>query len=150
MKWNSKIQEAYDFAQNKHGEQLDDSGKSYFIAHICQVAEILSKVTNDDDIICAGLLHDTLEDTDTLFVELQTRFGLRVADMVYQVTHDGTNDNYGYYFPRLESKDAILVKFADRLSNLSRMESWDKDRQEQYLKKSKFWKDEVDKFTARG
>lgn len=150
MKYTQKTQKALDFAEYKHRGQLDDCGKSYFEVHICQVADILSRITMDDDIICAGLLHDTLEDTETTFKELQKEFGLRVADLVYQVTHDGTNDNYGYYFPRLEMKDAILIKFADRLSNLSRMEAWAIPRQEQYLSKSKFWNDGQDKFTARG
>ena len=52
-------------------------------------------------------------------------------------------DQKGYYFPRLKSKEAILIKFADRLSNLSRMSSWNMKRQEQYLRKSKFWNSEI-------
>lgn len=139
------IQDAYDFAFKKHGGILDDSGRTYFDAHLVPVWHILELVTKDQEILMAGLLHDTLEDTDTTYEELKREFGQRVADLVNEVTHDGKKDSYGLYFPRLKSKDAILIKFADRLSNLSRMEPWDKHRQEHYLRKSKFWKDGSDK-----
>ena len=99
-------------------------------------------MTTDENIICAELLHDTIEDTDTTYEELVEEFNKTVADLVMEVTHEGSKDDFGYYFPRLKSKDAILIKFADRLSNLSRMEEWDDTRQKQYLKRSKFWKSE--------
>ena len=128
------------FAFSKHKGQLDDSGISYFNAHILQVVRILKQITNDSDIISAGYLHDTLEDTDTIYDELKQEFNKRIADLVLELTHERKPDNKGYYFPRLKSRDAVLVKFADRLSNLSRMKPWDKKRQQRYIKKSNFWK----------
>ena len=136
------IKKAQGFAKNKHSSQLDDSGKPYF-THLEQVVSILKQVTDDEDIICAAYLHDTLEDTETTVKELVTKFGERIANLVCEMTHAGKKDEHGYYFPLLKSREAILIKFADRLSNLSRMESWDAKRQEQYLRKSKFWKSEV-------
>lgn len=134
------IDKAEMFAQEKHKDQLDDSGKPYF-NHCAQVADIVSLVTNDPDIIAAAYLHDTLEDTKTTYEELVQEFSEKVANLVREVTHEGTKDNVGYYFPNLKTKDGILIKFADRLSNLSRMEGvWDIARQEHYLGKSKFWK----------
>ena len=130
------------FARRKHRDQKDDIGKSYFDAHILQVVNILKNVTTDQYIISAGYLHDTIEDTQTTHQELKDNFGERIANLVLEMTHDGQKDEVGYYFPRLKSKDAILIKFADRLSNLSRMEAWDKARQDHYLRKSKFWKSE--------
>jgi len=133
------IDKAFAFARTKHANQKDDSGKEYFVAHIRQVVEILEKVTNDKAIIVAAYLHDTLEDTDTTYEELVREFGVEVADLVKELTHAGNKES-GYYFPYLRSKKAILIKFADRLSNLSRMEPWDEKRQKHYLNKSKFWK----------
>jgi (p)ppGpp synthase/HD superfamily hydrolase len=133
---------AMKFAQKKHEGQIDDEGKDYFKAHVWQVFKILYTVCYDRDIIIAGLLHDTIEDTATTYNELVEHFGQRVADLVMEVTHEGKKDSKGYYFPRLRSKGAIMIKFADRLSNLSRMEGWEADRQKQYLKRSKFWKSE--------
>ena len=131
------------FAKAKHDGQKDDGGQDYFTAHICQVAKILRQVTKDQIVLAVGYLHDTLEDTDTTLDELTATFSKEVADLVNEVTHDGTNDNKGYYFPRLKTERAILVKFADRLSNLSRMASWNEKRQQHYLKKSKFWASKV-------
>ena len=136
----TKLQRAQTFAELKHRGQKDDSGKSYYEAHCFPVLRILELLTNDEDILCAGVLHDTLEDTDTTYDQLAERFGIRIAKLVHEVTKEeikGTG-----YFPRLKSKDAILIKFADRASNLSRMDPWDKKKQKWYLDKSKFWRDE--------
>lgn len=132
---------AKNFAQQAHGDTLDDSGNNYFIAHVLQVALLVEMVTNDEDVIAAAYLHDVVEDCGVTHELLVREFNKRVADLVLEVTHDGEKDSYGYYFPRLETRDGILIKFADRLSNLSRMEAWDEKRQQQYLHKSKFWKD---------
>ena len=134
------VAKAYTFAWEKHRDQRDDSGKSYFEAHCLQVYNLLLQVTGDDDILCAGLLHDTIEDTETTYEELVGEFNQRIADLVMEVTDEGEKDNYGKYFPRLKSRDGVLIKFCDRTSNLSRMDAWPKQRQEHYLKKSKFWK----------
>lgn len=130
---------AKEFSHKKHKGQLDDSGLDYFTAHIEQVVSILEQVTNDDNIISAAYLHDTLEDTETTYQELVENFGITVASLVREVTHDG-DSTHGYYFPRLTTRDAVLIKFADRLSNLSRMEAWPEKRRDHYLKRSKFWK----------
>lgn len=131
---------AYEFAEIKHSGQLDDNKKPYFLFHVLQVTNILVNVTRDIPILQAALLHDTIEDTDTTYDELKTIFGHKVADLVMEVTHEGSKEKKGYFFPRLHSKEGILIKFADRLSNLSRMQSWSEDRQTHYIKKSKFWK----------
>ena len=109
--------------------------------HILPVGEAVSILTNDEDIICAAFLHDILEDTNTTYEELVKEFGKRVADFVNEVTHEGKEDEYGFYFPRLKSKEAIMIKLIDRASNISRMNSWDEKRKKQYLKRTKFWKD---------
>ena len=133
---------AYDFARSKHSGTLDDDGKtSYFESHILSVVKIVKCVTADRDLITVAYLHDTLEDTNTTYEEIAGLFDDRVAGLVYEVTHEGTAGP-NYYFPRLKSREAIMIKFADRLSNLSRMSVWEKSKQEQYLGRSKFWKSE--------
>lgn len=134
------------FASMKHEGQLDDDGEtSYFFAHLDIVGHLVASVTDDKEVIAAAYLHDTLEDTKTTKEELVEVFGQRVADLVHEMTHEGQKDNYGYYFPRLKTREGMLIKFADRLSNLSRMSLWPEERQAQYLKRSKFWKDGSDK-----
>jgi len=136
------IQEAQIQAEIAHKGQLDDSGQDYFLAHVCPVARAVSIFTTDDEIIAAAYLHDTVEDTDMTYEDLVGLFNKRVADLVMEVTHEGQKDQKGYYFPRLKSKEAILIKLCDRASNISRMDPWDKTRQEQYMRKTKFWKSE--------
>jgi GTP diphosphokinase / guanosine-3',5'-bis(diphosphate) 3'-diphosphatase len=138
---NNLINRANRYAELKHEKQLDDSGKPY-ILHCIRVSVILSMVTNDEDIISAGFLHDTLEDTNTTYEDLKELFNERIANIVREVTHEGKKDDVGFYFPRLHTKEAIMVKYADRLDNLSRMDSWDLERQKHYLRKSQFWKSE--------
>jgi GTP pyrophosphokinase len=132
------IDKALEYASEKHKGQLDDQGRPYFFAHVVQVYGILQDVTDDEEIICAGILHDVIEDTDTTYEEILHEFNREIADLVKDLTHNGDRDT-GYFFPHLRTRKAVMVKFADRLSNLSRMEDWPGDRQEQYLKMSRFW-----------
>ena len=132
---------ALEFAAEKHKGQLDDQGRPYFFAHIVQVHGLLNEVTDDEETLCAGLLHDIVEDTETTYEDLVHEFNKEIADIVMELTYEGDKD-IGRYFPRLQSRKAIVVKFADRLSNLARMVDWPGDWQQDYMNESKFWKSE--------
>lgn len=134
------IAQAYEFANLAHQGQLRDDGTPFF-SHPVQVATILSEITDDEVLIAAALLHDVIEDTFVTYDGVVDAFGVEVADLVNEVTHEGSPDSKGYYFPRLKTQRGIMLKFADRLSNLSDMKTWDEKRKEHYLRKSKFWKD---------
>ncbi len=127
------------FAKKVHRGQLDDTGKPY-IVHPEQVAQILGLITSDDNVVAAGWLHDTAEDCGVTHEELVKEFNQDVADLVFEVTHEGKKDSIGYYFPRLHSQRGIIIKLADRLSNVSRMQGWDEKRRQAYLRKTKFWR----------
>ena len=135
----NQIFKAIKFAKERHKGQLYDMDKDFFYAHLWKVFKILENITEDEVILCASLLHDILEDTDTTLKELKKEFGDEIANLVYEVTNeDGEN---GKCFPRLKSKKAIILKFADRLLNLSNISCWEEKKQNWYLKKSKFWRD---------
>jgi GTP pyrophosphokinase len=131
-------EKALEFASIKHEGQLDDQGRQYFFAHVIQVYGLLKDVTDDVEILCAGILHDTLEDTDTSYDELVMEFNKEIADLVLELTYQGDKET-GRYFPLLHSHKAVVVKFADRLSNLVRMVDWPGDWQQDYLRESCFW-----------
>lgn len=137
------LEKAMNFAKQKHTGQKRDGGGDYFTEHILIVVQCLNHILRheDNNLLAAAFLHDTIEDTDTTYEELVKEFNQDIADLVMEVTHEGKKDETGYYFPRLHTKRAIMLKFADRLANLSDMDSWDEKRQQHYLKKSKFWKD---------
>jgi GTP pyrophosphokinase len=139
-------QHVYDISKKYHDGQVDDEGNDYFTSHVLHVVSIVKQVTSDLEMIATAYLHDVIEDTNMTYEELCTYFATTtIPDMVMELTHDGQKDKYGYYFPRLKSEKCIIIKFADRLSNLSRMSCWSEERRKQYLKKSKFWKDGTDK-----
>lgn len=141
--------EAFEFASKVHHGDKDDAGRPYMESHILPVVSILKQITKDKEIITSAYLHDTIEDGDTTYDEIKDKFGKTIADIVYEVTKFGPS-KYDY-FPNLKSKKAIILKFADRLQNLSRMEpAWNESRQQRYMNRSKFWKDKndlMDKFS---
>lgn len=144
-KMNSEmVSQAIIFGAKAHSGQLDDAGKDYFMTHCWQVFEIVRILYPDDfELQAAALLHDILEDTDVSYETVASEFGVDVANLVQEVTHERRADDSGWYFPHLHSIRGIVLKFADRSSNLSRMEGvWDAKHIEKYLKKSKFWQSE--------
>ena len=132
------------FAKEKHKSQLSDDNTPYF-NHLIQVVRILREVDKEDEnLLAAGWLHDVIEDCGVEYHTLIDLFGIDAASLVMEVTHDESIIERGdYYFPRLHSRRGIILKFADRLSNLNRIESWEKKRQAHYLKHSKFWRDRI-------
>lgn len=141
---NMTIRQAIEFGTKAHAEQYDDAGNDYFMAHCWQVYEIVKILyPNDFELQAAALLHDTLEYTDTTYEMLIATFGEDIADLILEVTHERKEDDTGWYFPHLRSIRGVVLKFADRASNLSRMEGvWDAEKIETYIKKSKFWQSE--------
>lgn len=126
------IRRAYDFAAEAHAGQRRASGDEY-VSHTVEVATILANLRLDSDTIVAGLIHDTLEDTDIPVKEIERRFGPQVAAIVDGVTKMGRVEfgsaseqqveNYRKMLLSMAS-DArvILVKLADRLHNMRTLE----------------------------
>lgn len=131
---NVLVQNALRFATEKHeGQQYGDNS---FISHPLEVYTLVRELRPVDFALqAAALLHDTLEDTSTSPNELREKFGEEITDLVIEVTKLGYNT-----FPNLKTQRGIILKFADRLCNLSHMEGWPEDRKQQYIAKSKFWK----------
>ena len=82
------LERCYRFAQEAHEGQQRKSGEPYF-THCAKTAEILAELHLDTHTICAGLMHDVLEDTGITREELQIRFGANIANLVEGVTKIG-------------------------------------------------------------
>ncbi len=133
------IRRAYDFAKEKHGDQLRKSGEPYII-HPVQVAYILAGLELDDATICAALLHDVAEDTEVTINDLAKEFSTEIAEMVDGVTKLGNLkytsaeeqqvENYRKMFLAM-GKDirVILIKLADRLHNMRTLKFLRRERQ---------------------
>lgn len=123
-----KIMRAYKLAEAAHEGQLRSSGEKY-ITHPLSVASILLDFCMDTDTICAALMHDVVEDTDTTLEEIKKKFGEDVALMVDGVTKIGQvplNTKEEQQAENIRkilmamSKDirVIIIKLADRLHNM--------------------------------
>jgi (p)ppGpp synthase/HD superfamily hydrolase len=124
---------AWNFAKQAHKGQIRKFiNKPYFGAHVVKVNAIVKQYTTDEDLLCAALLHDTLEDCyedpDVGLVELKEIFGNRVGNLVWELTSDGDeiDDDYegsktNYLIDKMihMSDDALIIKLADRLQNIS-------------------------------
>jgi GTP pyrophosphokinase/guanosine-3',5'-bis(diphosphate) 3'-pyrophosphohydrolase len=126
----SLINRAYVYATAKHGSQKRHSGDPYF-AHPIEVAGILTEYKLDAATIVAGLLHDTIEDTDATREEIVAKFGEQIADLVEGVTklskleiqsEENKQAQNLQKFILAMSRDVrvLLVKLADRLHNMCR------------------------------
>jgi (p)ppGpp synthase/HD superfamily hydrolase len=124
---------AWNFAKKAHrGQVRKFINKPYFGAHVVKVNGIVKQYTTDEDLLCAALLHDTLEDCyddpEVGLVELKEVFGNRVGNLVWELTSDGDeiDDDYegsktNYLIDKMIhiSDDALIIKLADRLQNIS-------------------------------
>ncbi|XP_008335319.1 guanosine-3',5'-bis(diphosphate) 3'-pyrophosphohydrolase MESH1 [Cynoglossus semilaevis] len=144
--------ETVNFAAEKHRNQRrKDVDSTPYINHPIGVAQILSHEggITDIEVLQAALLHDTVEDTDTTFAELEAKFGQTVARIVSEVTDDKS-------LPKQERKrlqvdhaphssnQAKLVKLADKLYNLRDLNrctpvGWTAQRTQEYF----VWASEV-------
>ena len=125
------ITQAYEYADKAHEGQMRQSGEPY-ITHPIAVARILVELGMDTETICAGLLHDVVEDTASTLDEIKKMFGADVALMVDGVTKL-TNSNLSHMLSK-EDRQAenlrkmflaiandvrvVVIKLADRLHNM--------------------------------
>lgn len=80
------LNRVYQFARQAHkGQVRKYTGESY-VRHCVQVADLVGRVSQDEELKAAALLHDTVEDTGVMFVDIDRRFGSRICDLVGQVT----------------------------------------------------------------
>jgi len=120
------VSEAADLAARRHnGMARKGRGDEPYINHLAEVANLLAVATDgtDAELVAAGWLHDTIEDTGTNREELAEKFGERVAALVVEVTDDMTlpkaerRQKQIVDAPR-KSPGAKLIKIADKISNI--------------------------------
>ena len=120
------VSEAAELAARRHNAMARKGrGNEPYINHLAEVANLLATATDgaDAELVAAGWLHDTIEDTETTREELAQKFSERVAALVVECTDDMT-------LPKAErrrlqvvnashkSPSARLIKIADKISNI--------------------------------
>lgn len=136
-----KIEKAYQFAKKAHEGQFRKSGEPY-IHHLIEVCYILTTLQCGPSTLIAGLLHDTVEDTNVSLDEIKALFGADVMKLVDSLTkiqrlklshrneEDFVYEDHRKIFLGM-AKDVrvIVIKLADRLHNMRTLSSLSEDRQ---------------------
>ncbi len=141
-----KIRTVYKYAEEKHEGQFRLSGGPY-IYHPLSTAVILTSVYADCDTICAGLLHDVVEDCDVPLEELEENFGSSIANLVNGVTKiskinfKADNDALVEYYKKIivgmsEDVRVIIIKLADRLHNMRTLWALPEEKQKSIAKET--------------
>jgi len=138
--------QALAFAAHKHRDQRrKDAEASPYINHPIALADVLMNEggVTDVEVLCAALLHDTVEDTATTHEELVNAFGTRIARIVAEVTDDKALPKSERKRLQVEhasaiSREAKLVKLADKICNLRDVverppAKWDLQRRREYF-----------------
>uniref|UniRef100_A0A1B0CAY8 Guanosine-3',5'-bis(diphosphate) 3'-pyrophosphohydrolase MESH1 n=1 Tax=Lutzomyia longipalpis TaxID=7200 RepID=A0A1B0CAY8_LUTLO len=133
------------FAAVKHKDQRrKDTDETPYINHPIGVAYILTEEAGifDVPVLLASILHDTVEDTETSFDEIEQHFGAHVRKLVEEVTDDKTLPKHVRKAKQIEnaaksSYEAKLVKLADKLYNLRDLQrnlpvGWTEERRKEY------------------
>lgn len=132
------IQDAYDFAKRKHEGQQRASGEPYFV-HAFAVGKNLASLGMDTKTVVAGLIHDTLEDTETTKEEIEEAFGKDVLFLVEGITKLGKLKYRGrerhveslrkFFMAVAEDVRVLIIKLADRLHNIETLRHVRTDKQ---------------------
>ena len=138
---------AADFAAHRHSTQRRKGirAESYVI-HLTEVARLLAEATEGSDalLVMAGLLHDTVEDTETTLEELAAEFGPEVASVVAEVTDDKSLEKYERKRMQIQTASgkslrARMLKIADKTANLNSIREsppigWSPHRKAEYVR----------------
>jgi len=120
------VSEAAELAARRHnGMARKGRGNDPYINHLAEVANLLATATDgaDAELVAAGWLHDSIEDTDTTREELAQKFSERVASLVVECTDDMSLPKAERRKKQIEdaphkSPGAKLIKIADKISNI--------------------------------
>ncbi len=151
MKTSPRVKEAIAVATKAHEGQLRKTGEPYII-HPLAVLKILQEWNMDEDTIIAGVLHDTVEDTDLSLKEIEDTFGKDVAFLVNGVTklgkaRSGMKD-LDEYLPETgdnllkllvatgQDVRVLIIKLADRLHNLRTLSALPPEKQQKIARES--------------
>jgi guanosine-3',5'-bis(diphosphate) 3'-pyrophosphohydrolase len=141
------IQRSYEFAADRHSGQRRRSGDPY-VVHPVGVAHIISQLRLDVPSICAGLLHDCVEDTSATAEDIGRLFGTEIQFLVEGVTKLGQipwntrEERQAENFRKMllaMARDirVILIKLADRVDNMRTLQHMPRDKQERISRETR-------------
>src|SRR4051812_15000698 len=143
----SLIKRCYEFAAERHAGQLRRSGEPY-VVHPVGVARIITDLRLDVPSVCAGLLHDCVEDTSATPDDIKRLFGPEIQVLVEGVTKLGQipwntrEERQAENFRKMllaMARDirVILIKLADRVDNMRTLEHMPREKQERISRETR-------------
>ena len=140
------IKRAYEYSSKAHSGQKRKSGDPYFI-HPASVAGIITELRLDTASVCAGLLHDVVEDTLATTKDIEREFGNEIASLVDGVTKLGKinftskEDRQAENFRKMVVAMArdirvLLIKLCDRVDNMRTLEHMKPEAQERIARET--------------
>lgn len=147
MKITPKVLKAVKFMQKAHndvGQVRKYTGEPYWV-HPLETMAIVGTVTDDEDMLAAMALHDTIEDTEVTIEDIKREFGPRVASLVEELTdvskpEDGDRDvrkAMDFEHTAKASADGKTLKLADLISNSKNIAFFDPDFAEVYMREKR-------------
>ncbi len=132
-KQETLFEKALAFAARAHAGQTRKGKETPYILHPCEAAQIVSSMTDDEELWCAALLHDVIEDCNVSYETICEQFGTRIADLVRNETHEESEDpdpmkrwksakRSTVDKIRNGSRDEKIVALGDKLSNIRDIE----------------------------
>lgn len=121
---NEKIFDAIAYAARAHTGQFRKTTHIPYIIHPLRVAEILIELDCPEDVVIAGILHDTIEDTSVTFEDLQKNFGETIARLVEGASEPDKKDTWEnrkrhtIEFLKFAPMEVLLITCADKLDNI--------------------------------
>ncbi|MGI0073619.1 MAG: HD domain-containing protein [Nitrosotalea sp.] len=135
------------FVRDKHEKMLKSNGVTPYMDHLQGVVNRLKNIgVSDEEVLAAALLHDTIDDTNTTFDEIDQRFGSRVAVLVLSLSKDRQlpkDQREKQYVKQLKdsSLEAKLIKLCDISTNLKDLKnaSWSRTKKTKEVKKKMYY-----------
>ena len=135
------VEKAYFYALKYHANQFRESGEEY-ITHPLSVTYLLAEMHADRDTLCAGLLHDLIEDTSVTYDDIKNNFNEEIAYLVDGVTkfsHLNFNSKDEFLAMNIrrlvvsirEDARIVIIKLVDRLHNMRTIEFKNEDRRKE-------------------
>ena len=140
----TKVNEAIIFATKAHAGQKRKGKDTPYITHPLSALVVASSITSDEDVLCASVLHDVVEDTPITIEEIERAFGKRVAELVASDSEDKmrhlseeeswkTRKQATLDLLENATRDEQIICIADKLANIREM------AQDYFLIGDKLW-----------
>ena len=119
-----RIFDAVEFAAKAHRGHYRKGTKVPYLIHLLNVAKILINLEAEEEVIIAGLLHDTIEDTNVTIEEIRSEFGDKVAELVLCASEPVKSDtwenrkSHTIVYLKTCPRDVLLLACADKLDNI--------------------------------